>query len=320
LAVAAFGNNSVSVDVLLGNGDGTFQPPVDYNADQGTIMAVVADFNGDGILDLATPNQNSNDVSVLIGKADGTFNRAVNYPAGTDPECLAAGDFNGDGNLDLVVCNARGPMTFLQGNGDGTFQPGKPFGPTGCFPGVAADFNGDGKLDLAAVCSSGLNILYGNGDGTFSTPEVLNYLPGYANVATQLLAVDLNGDGAPDLLAVQFNVTPILNHGGTQITTTSSVNPSYFGQPVTFTATVAASVKDTVSCPTGKVRFKDGLTVLATRRLHQGVAALTISTLSVGVHNITASYLGDQHFNPHQGSVLQQNVIPESTNAALQRD
>jgi hypothetical protein len=318
LAVAAFTNSSGSVNVLLGNGDGTFQSPVDYNTDQGTIMAVVADFNGDGILDLATPNQNSNDVSVLLGKGDGTFSPAVNYPAGTYAECLAAGDFNGDGKLDLVVCNLQSPMTFLQGNGDGTFQPGKPFGPTGCSPGVAADFNGDGKLDLAVLCGfSGLSILYGNGDGTFSTPEVLNFFPGYTNVGLQLLAVDLNGDGAPDLLAVQSNVTPILNRGGTQITTTSSVNPSYFSQSITFSATVAVSVKNTTFNPTGKVQFKDGSTVLGTSRLNHGVATLTISTLSVGTHNITASYLGDQHFNPHLGKVLQQNVVQASTRTAL---
>jgi len=88
----AVGGSSVSV--LLGNGDGTFQPAVNYGPGSGWGLAV-ADFNGDGKLDLATP------LSVLLGNGDGTFQPAGNY--GSRGNSVAVGDFNRDGKPDLAV-------------------------------------------------------------------------------------------------------------------------------------------------------------------------------------------------------------------------
>src|SRR6516162_3609420 len=84
----------------------------------------VADFNGDGKLDVAVVNEGSNTVSVLLGNGDGTFRPKTDFATGTQPWGIAVGDFNGDGKLDLVVAN-RGAhsLSILLGNGDGTFQP-----------------------------------------------------------------------------------------------------------------------------------------------------------------------------------------------------
>src|SRR5206468_6958219 len=104
LVVSNAGVNTVSV--LLGNGDGTFQPARSFAAGPNPTSVVAGDFNGDGKLDLAIADYGSNDdsnsttvattVSVLLGKGDGTFQAAQTFEAGSCPYALAVGDFNGD--------------------------------------------------------------------------------------------------------------------------------------------------------------------------------------------------------------------------------
>ena len=101
--VASCGNSTVNV--LLGNGDGTFQSPVPYDVGNNAASVAVADFNGDGMLDIATANQTDNTISVLLGKGDGTFQPRATTAVGTNPSALAAGDLNGDGLSDLAVVN-----------------------------------------------------------------------------------------------------------------------------------------------------------------------------------------------------------------------
>jgi len=105
LAVANYYGNNVSV--LLGNGDGSFQPAVNYYAAGSEPSSVaVGDFNGDGIQDLAVLNYAGNNVSVLLGNGDGSFQTTnASYVVGTAPEQVVAGDFNGDGFPDLAVPN-----------------------------------------------------------------------------------------------------------------------------------------------------------------------------------------------------------------------
>ena len=95
-----------NVSVLLGNGDGTFQPQVTYAVGSWPDAIVAGDFNGDGRTDLAVANFDSNDVSVLLGNGDGTFRPQVSYPVGSQPVALVTGDFTGDGRTDLAVANA----------------------------------------------------------------------------------------------------------------------------------------------------------------------------------------------------------------------
>jgi hypothetical protein len=107
LAVANLGtgpsNTDGSVTVLLGNGDGTFRPAQSYAASNGPNSIVAADFNGDGILDLATSGYTSGYVSVLLGNGDGSFQAAQNYPVAPGWLSLVVGDFNGDGFPDLAA-------------------------------------------------------------------------------------------------------------------------------------------------------------------------------------------------------------------------
>jgi hypothetical protein len=194
-----------SVSVLLGNGDGSFEPAVNYVAGSHPFAVAVGDFNGDGIPDLAVANSAIGGVSVLLGNGDGSFQPAVHYAAsGLAPWSVAVGDFNGDGISDLVVANAySNDVSVLLGNGDGSFQPAVNYA-VGSQPRSVAvgDFNGDGVLDLAVANSAfgqadtpSVSVLLGNGDGTFHTTA--NYA--FENGSLSVAAGDFNGDGVLDL-------------------------------------------------------------------------------------------------------------------------
>jgi hypothetical protein len=159
VAVANFGSftdgQGGSVAVLLGNGDGSFQPAVKYSAGLGPFAVAVGDLNGDGVQDLAVVNGFSIDVSVLMGKGDGTFRAAVHYAVGPNTptiSVLAMKDMNGDGILDLVVLSGSGLRVFF-GSGDGTFQTSSISYLAGVGPLSLAvgDFNGDGLPDVAVA-------------------------------------------------------------------------------------------------------------------------------------------------------------------------
>jgi hypothetical protein len=173
----------------------------------GTFAIAMADFNGDGHLDLAVANAANANVTILFGTGSGTFAHLLTnpIPTGNGPFSLAAGDFNNDGHPDLAVANlADNTVTILIGTGDGQFAPGA-IVPTGQSPiSIAvADFNGDGNADLA-VANAGENtvsILLGDGAGHFAPASriVQDGNP------TAVAIGDFNGDGIPDLAVTQIN-------------------------------------------------------------------------------------------------------------------
>ena len=160
VANGVYNSGAGSVGILLGNGDGTFQPVRRYKAGGYPFQIVVGDFNGDGIPDIAVLSAGTyNKIHILLGNGDGTFRLSPgDLSVGYDVTSIVAADFNGDGKLDLAVCDVitgkPGYVSVFLGNGDGTFQ-----GPTSFQVGegpdriVTADFNGDGKPDLATVDS-----------------------------------------------------------------------------------------------------------------------------------------------------------------------
>ena len=194
------------MNILLGNGDGTFSPgPVVPLTGQNVNNAVVADFNGDGKLDLAISLPDANEVQVLLGNGDGSFTPILPMAA-NGVSVIATADLNGDGKPDLVVVNyGPGTLTILLGNGDGTFTTKATIPVAGGPSAVAvADFNADGKPDLAVVDynSNSVTVLLGNGDGTF-TEVASGPATGFQPVS--IAAGDFNGDGIPDLVVTCLN-------------------------------------------------------------------------------------------------------------------
>jgi hypothetical protein len=187
LDIAVIDHDAGVLAVLPGNGDGTFQAPV-MTACDFCYWDAVADFNGDGILDLAGPGE------VALGNGDGTFQSPTLITTNNIPDAAAVADFNGDGKLDIVSTGSDGASLCL-GNGDGTFQPCKIFAddPSGSGTAIAIDVNGDGKLDLVTNHRSKMSYLLGNGDGTFQ-----NYVAFFFPSPGPFVAGDFNGDGKPD--------------------------------------------------------------------------------------------------------------------------
>jgi hypothetical protein len=192
-----------TVSVLLGNGDGTFQPHVDYSVGDFPTGIVAGDFNADGKTDLAISNEFDASVSILYGNGDGTFQQQVAFAVGSDPTSIATGDFNGDGKSDLIAsCVGSGVVTVLLNHGGGTYtrvdSSTNLFSPDRSLT-VTGKFDASGKLDaiISSQIFGQLYLLEGNGDGSFKLPTPL-VSPTAGEVYT-LIAADINRDGNTDL-------------------------------------------------------------------------------------------------------------------------
>jgi hypothetical protein len=223
LVVANTGDMTFSV--LLGNGDGSFQSPFAYPVNMALnwpISLVAVDLAGNGEKDLAVFRLYH--VDLWLANGDGTFRQG----GGLVQSGVTAGDFNGDKKDDLVAhpnvicifhpCGGGPIPSYLYlGNGDSTFQPVISIGQD---VQAAADFDGDGKLDLVGTSTSSngsaqIIVLLGNGDGAFQQAVTVN-----SNGLSQVL--DVNGDGAPDLVLIVNNSIGLQLNVGTDFSISAS--------------------------------------------------------------------------------------------------
>ncbi|GAA4379456.1 FG-GAP-like repeat-containing protein [Hymenobacter koreensis] len=220
LVVASRFSNGVIVVLnggdASGSGPGTFSG-APHNVAVGTAPERVelADVDGDGDLDLLTANGVSNTVSVHLNGGDasgsntGRFAYSHAVAVGTEPRGLAVGDVDGDGDLDLATANLLDHTVSIRlnggdatGSGSGLFSNGTDVrvgnGPSGV---ALVDVDGDGDLDLVSAnyYAGGVSVRRndGNARGTFSGAQELPT----GSYCTRVVAGDVNGDGAPDLVA-----------------------------------------------------------------------------------------------------------------------
>ena len=205
--------------MVLGKGDGTFLdigPGVPTKSESSN-QVITADFNNDGIPDLAVVNGTfgtaiGNSVSIFLGKNGGGFQAPKEFAAAPGPTGLAAGDFNHDGHLDLAVAaagdSAQGAsLAILLGNGDGTFRAPQLFDPGPGAPTTVAvaDFNGDGNLDVVlgedalAFGPASVELLLGNGKGGFGQAKPIDLFQQVGSFLQNVITADFNRDGKADI-------------------------------------------------------------------------------------------------------------------------
>ncbi|MHC4717000.1 MAG: FG-GAP repeat domain-containing protein, partial [Planctomycetota bacterium] len=217
------------LSVLLGNGDGSFQPAVSYPAGDYLRSVAVADLDGDAVPDVVTASLDGwtgeTDLSVLLGNGDGSLQAPLSYPAGVGGWSLAVADLDGDAVPDAVTATLEGELSVLLGNGDGSFRPAVSY-PAGFFPEslAVADLDADGVPDLIIanaivvapagvpmLASAYVRVLLGNGDGSF--PAAVE-LPTGEEAPTRVVVADLDADAVPDLVSAHPGIsTPFIVTG-----------------------------------------------------------------------------------------------------------
>ena len=362
-AGATFGGPAVnpynqSYIVLLGNGDGPFKtPPVitstysrttaPATANQAQVVSTT-DLNNDGIPDLivlvpsfSIATGATTHLEIYIGNGDGTFKTPTPITLAANVYGIpAVVDFNKDGKLDLAflaeTSASQAEFAIALGNGDGTFATPTIQNLTGgdairSSSIAAADFNADGNIDLALLDVNDFSgVFYGKGDGTFtSVPSTGFVVPkDLINIEAGgiAVAVDLNGDGKPDILAGRtvllnlYGSAPVVLATSTTALTASATTITT-GASVTFTATVTGAAGSTAT-PTGTITFYNGGTSLGTGTVTSGVATLSTTALPTGSDAITAVYGGDTNFSGSTSASLPVTVnatapVVVSTTTAL---
>jgi hypothetical protein len=320
------------ISVLLGRGDGTFESVVTYKS--GAVLGgwlAVADINGDGKPDLIAENGCATtctlgSLGVLLGNGDGTFQPGVMYSSGAGgTSWVGVADLNKDGKPDLVVANpSEGDFTVgVLLNESVLLVPTT----TSLISSLKPSVVGQAVTFTATVSSSG---------GVPANGEIITFKNGSAVLGTATLSGGMASLTTSSLPAGTFTITAnypgdssfaastspglrqVVNSTTKSVTATtlvSSLNPSIYGQKVTWTATVTTSGSVP---PTGNVNFKwNGNSIGSATLNASGVATLTRSNLNADTYPLTAVYAGDASNLGSTSAVVNQVVTQATSSAAI---
>lgn len=355
-----------NVFLSIGNGDGTFQPPVTLPLTaQNPDGIAIADFNNDGLLDVAVDDNGS------AGTSTGTIQIALQQPGGgfqqttpltlSRPTGVLATDFDGDGNVDIgatATVNGQDFLEVFRGRGDGSFLAPNLFPVSaGVLHPIAAHLTDTVAFDAitSGITANQISVLVNRGANTLTLTSSLNpsaigqtvtlralidpKFPGSGNFSGSLIfadgsktlgtaAVDPTGAGSLTttfaslgqhaLLAVfggnssfvggsSASLVQTVTKAQPTVSLSSTINPSSFGQSVSFNITVSGASGAAV--PTGNVNLLDGSSTILSGTLDPtGKLSLSTSALAAGNHSLTAQYGGDGNYSAASSPVLSQSV------------
>jgi hypothetical protein len=313
-----------SVNIYLGNGNGTFQAAKNYPVAASTSasrLLAVGDFNRDGIQDLVATNSGLNNVAVILGNGDGSFQAPSYYPVGNAPWNVVVGDLNKDGFLDLVVASdGSSSASILEGNGDGTFKPYTTANTGASQVGSVAigDFNGDGYPDVATTSATdnSIYILLNKATATpsFQAPVPYVQTDGTPAPGPYYLTIgDFNRDGNLDIISA--------NNGNATVGILLGTGAGTFGA-ATYYPVGSGDIFATVGDINGDDRVDitavtgTGLAVLLSGQ-SESAAISNVAFYGCGTQSVTATYGGDGNYGTSTSSASTFTAAKKTTALAL---
>ncbi len=303
IAVNTNTTQSIPFVIFNGNGDGTFQTAQIPNQVPATGPFVVADFNHDGISDVAylspgSPTGAQQSVQLLLGSSNGKFTNTatISLTGFTNYTNLVyAGLTNGAGNIDLAIVGSN--TTIIRSNGIGGLSLGPSYAISGSpLPETASN----GITNLLFLTTSGFSLLPGNGDGTFQGLPSLQVGP------SGFVAADLNGDGLTDILSLNplitgspgLNITSAIGRGDGTLLVTHQMPATSIASSFLIAADFNGDGK--IDAAT----FQNGTSSAPSVAIYAGngdgsFQSATITNLPAGnpIHAITGDFNGDGHLD-----------------------
>ena len=293
LVVGSYGNSTTQVDILLGNGNGTFQTPKTYTTQNTPQFVTLAGFRSNGKIDIVTIDNGS--VGVLLGNGDGTFGSEA-IVLGCCHSSAVAADVNGDGHPDLIAADSiNGVVDVLPGTGTGTFGAATTYA-AGSQPSsvAAADLNHDGQPDIFVANTGSNNVTVLLNQFTQTATLTGATVPGTSSTNHAVTAgyVGATPFGASTSSALQLTPTPVIP--AVQLAGVPSSTVAW-GQSLSVQVTMSGPLSF-VPAPSGTVSYTIDNGTAQTATLANGIVTIPVSQLSVGSHTFAVTYNGDQFY------------------------